>query len=140
MSVDLYISLGQNSIIAPKWNLNAHSVIYVTRGSGRVQIVGNYGRPVFNGELRQDQLLIVPQNFAVVKQAGNQGFEWVSFKTNDNAMASPLAGRTSVFRGMPEEVLTNAYQISREEARRLKYNREEVVILGPRSRSRYGLM
>ncbi|RZC43781.1 hypothetical protein C5167_036726 [Papaver somniferum] len=76
------------------------------------------------------------QNFAVVKQAGNEGFEWVSFKTNDNAMTSPLVGKTSVLSAMPADVLMNAYQISREEANRLKNNRmEETMILTPGSRS-----
>ncbi|KAF8392190.1 hypothetical protein HHK36_022532 [Tetracentron sinense] len=127
--------LYRNALLAPHWNLNAHSIIYVTRGTAHVQIVGNSDRPVYNGELRQGQLLVVPQNFAVVKQAGDEGFEWVAFKTNDNAMISPLAGRTSVIRAMPEEVLVNAFRISREEARRLKYNREEVTILSPGCRS-----
>ncbi|KAA8539016.1 hypothetical protein F0562_025708 [Nyssa sinensis] len=127
--------LYKNALVAPHWNINAHSVIYIIRGNGRVQIVGNSNRPAYDGEVRQGQLLIVPQNFAVVKQAGNQGLEWISFKTNDVAKISPLAGRTSVIRAMPEEVLMNAYQISRDEARRLKYNREEVTILSPRSSS-----
>ncbi|KAF8392186.1 hypothetical protein HHK36_022528 [Tetracentron sinense] len=127
--------LYRNAIMAPHWNLNAHSVIYVTRGNGRIQVVGNYKQAVFDGELHQGQLLIVPQNFAVVKQAGNDGFEWVAFKTNDNAMSSPLAGRFSVIRGMPEEVLVNAYRISRADARNLKYNREEMVVFGPQSGS-----
>ncbi|XP_026440498.1 11S globulin subunit beta-like [Papaver somniferum] len=128
--------LYQNALLAPHWNLNAHSVMYVTRGSCRCQIVGNQGRQVFNGQLNQGQMLVVPQNFAVVKQAGNEGFEWISFKTNDNAMTSPLVGKTSVLRAMPVHVLMTAYQISREEAQRLKNNRmEETMILTPGSRS-----
>ncbi|XP_026379590.1 11S globulin subunit beta-like [Papaver somniferum] len=128
--------LYQNALHAPHWHSNAHSVIYVTRGSCRCQIVGNQGRQVFDGQLNQGQMLVVPQNFAVVKQAGNEGFEWVSFKTNDNAMAIPLVGKTSVLRAMPVDVLMNAYQISREEAQRLKYNRqEETMVLTPGSRS-----
>ncbi|KAK3043117.1 hypothetical protein RJ639_000006, partial [Escallonia herrerae] len=127
--------LYRNAMVAPHWNINAHSVMFVIGGSARVQIVGNARRPAFDGEVREGQFIVIPQNFAVVKQAGNQGFEWISFKTNDLAKTSPLAGRTSVIRAMPEEVLANAYQIPREEARRLKYNREEVTILSPKSTS-----
>ncbi|OVA14900.1 11-S seed storage protein [Macleaya cordata] len=131
--------LYQNALLAPHWNMNAHSVIYVTRGNCRCQIVGNGGRRVYDGELRQGQILIVPQNFAVVKQAGDQGFEWVSFKTNDNAMISPLVGKTSALRAMPADVLMNAYHISRDEANRLKQNRrEEMVVLSPGARSQQG--
>ncbi|XP_043693242.1 11S globulin seed storage protein Ana o 2.0101-like [Telopea speciosissima] len=125
--------LYSNAILAPHWNINAHSVMYVTRGSARVQIVGNRGQRVYDGELREGQVLVVPQGFAVVKQANEEGFEWVSFKTNDNAIASHLAGRTSVLRALPEEVLANAYQIRWEEARRIKHSREEAVLLSPRS-------
>jgi len=112
--------------------MNAHSVMYVTRGSARVQIVGNRGNTAFNGELRQGQLIVVPQDFALLIQARSQGFEWVAIKTNDNALISPIVGKTSILRGVPEEVLRNAYRVSREEARRLKYNRgEEMVVFAP---------
>ncbi|PIA45358.1 hypothetical protein AQUCO_01700714v1 [Aquilegia coerulea] len=125
----------RNAIMAPHWNLNAHSIIYVTRGSAQVQIVGNYQQPIYDGELRQDQIIVVPQNFAVVKRAKDQGFEWIAFKTNDNAMVNPLVGRTSAIRAMPREILQNAFRISSEEARRLKYNRDEVELLAPRPQS-----
>lgn len=125
----------QNGLMAPHWNVNAHSIIYVTRGNGRLQVVGNLGQTVFDGQLRQDQILVVPQNFAVVKKAGSEGFEWISFKTNDNAMISPLAGRLSAIRNMPEEVLMNSYDISGEDARNLKYRRDELTVFGPGFRS-----
>lgn len=79
----------------------------------------------------------MPQGHAVVKQAKDEEFEWVSFKTNDNAMVSPLAGQTSVFRAIPEDVLANAYRFSREDARRLKFNRDhETLLLRPLSQER----
>ncbi|PON62631.1 11-S seed storage protein [Parasponia andersonii] len=122
-------TLYRSAIYTPHWNVNAHSVIYVLRGRARIQVVDHLGQSFFDGEVRQGQILTVPQNHAVVKQAGSEGFEWVSFKTNDNAWISPLAGRTSVIRALPEAVLANAFQISRDQARRLKYNREETFLL-----------
>ncbi|KAG6658786.1 hypothetical protein CIPAW_04G186900 [Carya illinoinensis] len=83
----------------------------------------------------EGQILTIPQNFGVVKRARDEGFKWVAFKTNVNAMISPLAGRTSAFRALPEEVLANAFQISKEEARRLKLNRQESTWVRSRSRS-----
>ncbi|MCD9559958.1 hypothetical protein HAX54_018337 [Datura stramonium] len=124
-------TLYRNAIVAPHWNMNAHTIIYIIRGSGRIQVVGNAGKTVFNDEVRQGQLLVVPQNFAMVKKAGEEGLDFISFKTNDNAMISPLAGRLSAIRAMPEEVLMNSYQISRQEARSLKYNRDELSVFGP---------
>ncbi|KAM3393818.1 prunin 1 Pru du 6 [Capsicum galapagoense] len=131
-------TLYRNAIVAPHWNMNAHSVIYIIRGSGRFQVVGNAGRSVFDDEVRQGQLIVVPQNFAIVKKAGEQGLEYIAFKTNDNAMVSQLAGRLSAIRAMPEEVLMNSYQISRQEAKSLKYNRGELSVFGPsRSKRQY---
>ncbi|KAI8008781.1 hypothetical protein LOK49_LG07G01660 [Camellia lanceoleosa] len=127
--------LYKNGIFAPHWNINTHSIMYVTRGSGRIQIVGNSNRPAFDGQVRQGQLLIIPQNFAVLKQAGDEGLEWISEKTNDRAMISPLSGRTSVIRAIPVDVLANAYQISKVEAMGLKYNREELTVHTQRSHS-----
>ncbi|CAK7328523.1 unnamed protein product [Dovyalis caffra] len=121
-----------NALMAPHWNINAHSILYITRGNGRIQIVGDDGQTVFDGQVREGQVVTAPQNFAVVKKAGNQGLEWVSFKTNDYAQISQLAGRVSAIRGIPEEVLANSFQISKEDARKLKNNREEVSVFSPR--------
>ena len=115
----------------PHWNQNAHSVIFVTRGRARVQVVNCRGQTVFDGELQQRQVLVVPQNFAVLKKASDEGFEWVSFKTNDNAMINTLAGRISAMRAFPVQVIASAYRVSTEEARRLKFNREETNLIPP---------
>lgn len=127
--------LYRNAMYVPHWNQNAHSVIFVTRGRARVQVVDYRGQTVFDGELQQRQVLVVPQNFAVVKKAGDEGFEWVSFKTNDNAMINTLAGRTSAMRAFPVQVIASSYRISTEEARRLKFNRDETTLMPPRMSS-----
>ncbi|KAG9137507.1 hypothetical protein Leryth_016809 [Lithospermum erythrorhizon] len=123
--------LYDNAIMAPYWVVNAHAMIYVTRGRARIQVVGNRGECVFDDEVREGQILVVPQNFVVIKKATNEGFEWVSFKTNDNAMNSQLAGRLSTLKSMPIEVLMNSYQMSREDASSLKYGRQEATLLSP---------
>ncbi|KAK9087672.1 hypothetical protein Syun_030066 [Stephania yunnanensis] len=129
--------LHRNAIYAPHWNLNAHSLIYVTRGSARVQIVGNQQQnAIFDGQVQEGQVLVVPQNYVVVKQAGDRGFEWVSFKTHENAMTHNLVGKTSPFRGLPVDMLASMYQISRQEAENLKYNRgQEVALFVPSHQS-----
>lgn len=125
--------LHPNAMVVPHWNINAHSISYFAKGSARVQVVGYSRTPVFDGEVKEGQLLIIPQNFAHFKQAGNQGCEWYTLKTNEDAKISPVAGRTSVMRAIPEDVLINAFQFTREEARRVKYSSQAVTILPPRS-------
>ena len=123
-------------MFAPHWNMNAHSVMYVVRGRARCQVVDNFGRSVFEGELRQGQVLTVPQNFALVKQAADEGFEWISFKTNDRAMINQLAGRVSYIQALPEDVIAISYQISKEQARRLKFNRRETTLFPTTSQTK----
>lgn len=90
------------------------------------------GETVFDDQVEENQVITVPQNFVVVKKAGDQGFEWIAFKTNANAKVSQIAGRASVFRSLPVDVLANAFDISREEAMKLKQNRQEMTLFSPR--------
>ncbi|MFS7979656.1 putative 11-S seed storage protein, plant [Helianthus anomalus] len=120
-----------NAIQSPHWTINAHNLLYVTEGALRVQIVDNQGNSVFDNELREGQVVVIPQNFAVIKRANEQGSRWVSFKTNDNAMIANLAGRVSAISSMPVDVVANAYQLSREEAQQLKFSQRETVLFAP---------
>ncbi len=121
----------QNAMTSPYYNRNAHGINYFTSGRGRVQIVADNGQTVFDGEVRAGQVLVVPQNFAAVKRASNEGLEWVTFKTNSQGQTTQLAGRLSAMKALPEEVIANAFQISREEARRIKYTRKEGTLFTP---------
>ncbi|GMY06269.1 11S globulin seed storage protein Jug r 4-like isoform X2 [Fagus crenata] len=120
-----------NAVHVAHWTQNAHTVIYGVNGTARVQVVDDSGRSVFDDELQQGQVLTVPQNFAVVKRASNEGFEWVAFKTNDNAKITPLAGQNSAIRAIPADVLANAYQISQEDAQELKDNSQDIALIRP---------
>ncbi|KAL3517703.1 hypothetical protein ACH5RR_020292 [Cinchona calisaya] len=120
--------LRRNAIFTPHWKVNSHGVIYVTNGEARVQIVDHRGENVLDEQLREGQIVVVPMNYAIVKQAGNQGFEWVGFNTNDKAMINTIVGRTSTFRGLPTSVIANALQISEDQAQQLKFNRQETLI------------
>ncbi|EAZ05461.1 hypothetical protein OsI_27675 [Oryza sativa Indica Group] len=124
----------RNAILAPHWNINAHAAVYATSGSARLQVVSSEGRRVFDGELRRGQMVVVPQSFAVAGRAGDEGFAWVSFQTSDGAMNAPVVGKSSALRGMPADVLANAFGVSREEARMVKFGRgQELAIFSPKS-------
>ncbi|CAN6326542.1 unnamed protein product [Urochloa humidicola] len=56
------------------YNSNTQSVLYVTGGSFRqLQVVDNRGVAVFDGELRQGQPLLLPQDYVILAQAGKDG-------------------------------------------------------------------
>ncbi|CAA3011204.1 legumin A-like [Olea europaea subsp. europaea] len=120
--------LHRKAIMSPHWYMNCHTIVYATKGNARMQIVDNRGQAVFDDTIQEGQVVVVPHNFAVVKQAGDQGFEWVEFNTNENAMINTISGRTSSFRGLPVDVIVNAYQVSRKVAEQLKFNRQETLI------------
>ncbi|XP_002524606.2 11S globulin seed storage protein 1 [Ricinus communis] len=130
-----HVVLRNNAVRMPHWNTNAHSVIYAIRGQAQIQVVDENGNSVFDGNVRQGQVLTVPQNFMVVKRAESDRFEYVAFKTNDNAMTFDAAGRTSAIRAMPVEVVANAFQVSVDEARRIKFERQESTFGRSRTRS-----
>ncbi|KAI3742673.1 hypothetical protein L1987_60365 [Smallanthus sonchifolius] len=127
--------LQRNAIQSPHWTINAHNLLYVTEGTLRVQIVNNEGNSVFDNELREGQVVVIPQNFAVIKRAGEQGARWVSFKTNDNAMIANLAGRVSAISSLPVDVVANSYQLSRQDAQKLKFSQRETVLFNSSYRS-----
>ncbi|CAM0908591.1 unnamed protein product [Alopecurus aequalis] len=129
------VNLYQNAVLSPFWNINAHSVVYMIQGHARVQVVNNNGQTVFNDVLRRGQLLIIPQHFVVLKKAEREGCQYISFKTNQNSMVSHIAGKSSILRSLPIDVIANAYRIPRQEARNLKNNRgEEFGVFAPKFR------
>ena len=69
-------------MVAPGFSTNAHQLIYVTRGSGRIQVSNGDGRRVFNEEVHRGSFILVPQFFPLIKVAGEEGLEMVSFLTS----------------------------------------------------------
>ncbi|PHT86753.1 11S globulin seed storage protein 2 [Capsicum annuum] len=129
-------TLYPNAVMSPHWAVNGHCVVYVQTGDAQVQVVDHTGQQVMNDRVNQGEMFVVPQYFASTLRAGQNGFEWVVLRTSSQPMNSQLAGYTSVIRAMPVEVLTNAYQISPNEAQRLKMNRGgESLLLSPQRRS-----
>ncbi|KAL9318618.1 hypothetical protein ACSQ67_015135 [Phaseolus vulgaris] len=123
-----YVVLYKNGIYSPHWNLNANSVIYVIRGQGQVRVVNSEGIAVFDDELKKGQLLVVPQNFMVAEEAGEQGFEYVVFKTNPNAVTSYLK---DTFRSFPAEVIAKIYKLSHSEVSELKFEGNWGPLINP---------
>ncbi|KAJ4799718.1 Glutelin type-B 5 [Rhynchospora pubera] len=120
------VVLRRNAVLAPHWKINAHSLMYVTGGRGKIQIVNHQGRTVFDGQVSQRQLLLIPQNYAAMEMAHHQQqFEFVSFKTNSNVMVSRIIGKASTIQALPLDVIRASYRITIEQARRLKNNMRE---------------
>lgn len=100
-----------------------------------MQVTSESGEKVLDTEVREGQVVVVPQGYAVLKQAGNNGLEWVAFKTNGMAKISQLVGRGSAFSSFPVDVVASAFGVSREEASRIKNGRREMTLFSPSRRS-----
>ena len=123
-------------MLLPFYTGNANSIIYVIRGRARIQVVKEQGETVANEEIQEGQVIVVPQNFAALIKARDSGFEYVAFKTHENARINTLAGNLSLIRALPVQVIASAYQTSDNQARQLKHNRQESTIGAPGSASR----
>ncbi|XP_076938373.1 11S globulin seed storage protein 2-like [Bidens hawaiensis] len=128
--------LQPNALLSPLWSTNSHTMLYVLSGDAQIETVSNHGEAVFDQKVSTGDIVVVPQFFVSTARAGENGFEWVAFKTNKSPMKSPLAGYTSVFRAMPLDVITNAYQMSPKQAQNLKTNREtESILFSPQTKN-----
>ncbi|KAL1188870.1 12S seed storage protein CRD [Cardamine amara subsp. amara] len=120
--------LYSGGMVLPQWTANANTVLYATGGEAKIQVVADNGQSVFNEQVGQGQVLVIPQGFMVVKTAGETGFEWTSFKTNDHAYVNTLSGETSYLRAVPLDVIKAAYGVSEEEAKRVKFSQQETML------------
>ncbi|KAM2690973.1 hypothetical protein EV1_044072 [Malus domestica] len=87
-------------------------VIYVVRGSGRIQIVGVNGQRLLDAEVTAGQLLVVPKFYMVAKLAGQNGLECFAVMTSSQPVLEDLAGKTSALGALSPEVLQIALNIS----------------------------
>ncbi|MED6219041.1 hypothetical protein PIB30_032294 [Stylosanthes scabra] len=88
-----------NAIKTPSHLINpVAQLIYIARGSGKVEIVGLNGQSVLNTQVEAGQLLLVPQFFVASQIAGDQGLETFSIvSTTEKPLFEELAGKASVW-------------------------------------------
>ncbi|XP_010262862.1 PREDICTED: glutelin type-A 1-like [Nelumbo nucifera] len=107
------VRLDKSAMCSPGFSCDsAFQVTYVTRGSGRVQIVGVDGRRALESTVKAGCLFIVPRFFVVSKIDDGEGMEWFSIITTPNPIFSHLAGRTSVWKALSPEVLQASFNVA----------------------------
>ncbi|KAK9146308.1 hypothetical protein Sjap_006211 [Stephania japonica] len=89
-----------NTMLGPYGHANSYSTSYVTRGSCRFQIVCDSPRPAYDGQLSQGHMVPIPSGCVAIFQAGKDGIEWISFKTNSGSMMQRFSGRSSVMQAL----------------------------------------
>jgi hypothetical protein len=113
----------QKARVSPVYSIDTHTIGYVTHGSARLQTVDDLGVAVFFGKFREGQVLVTPKEYALLSEAGEEGFDYIAFKTNADPMVNHIAGPGSVLRGLPVGVIAAAYNVSMEDAVKIKNSR-----------------
>ncbi|CAL1383264.1 unnamed protein product [Linum trigynum] len=125
-------SIMPRAMYTPHWSMTDHRAVYVLRGDLQVQISDDKGNQIMNNRVQEGEMFVIPQFFATMGMAGNQGCEYVTFKTSGRTMKHQMAGYSSVMRAMPIDVLSNSFQMSPREAEQLKCNRDpESMLFSP---------
>ncbi|KAJ7530176.1 hypothetical protein O6H91_15G083200 [Diphasiastrum complanatum] len=128
------VTLEPNAMCAPGWSVNAHKVIYIVRGNGRIQIVRNNGEKALNTQVKEGSLIVVPRFFPAVKIAGSDGLDYLSVSTSDMPLTQFIAGRNSVYNGIPPEVVARSFNIDDDLEMKIRERRtKEAIILPARS-------
>ncbi|MED6131016.1 hypothetical protein PIB30_005969 [Stylosanthes scabra] len=92
------VKLEANAIKTPSHLINpVAQLIYIARGSGKVEIVGLNGQNVLDTQVEAGQLLLVPQFFVAALIAGDQGLETFSIVSTEKPLFEELAGKASVW-------------------------------------------
>ncbi|GBG86058.1 hypothetical protein CBR_g40959 [Chara braunii] len=129
-------SLRPGAVIGPVWSVNAHHIVYVISGKGRVQIAGPDGRNELDAEVRAGQVVAIPRFFAALKVASEgERLEMISVGSSSMPWSSFLSGSTSMLKNMPLEVVTHAFNIDRELEEKFREKRRDVTAILPQSES-----
>ncbi|KAG8368775.1 hypothetical protein BUALT_Bualt15G0081800 [Buddleja alternifolia] len=100
------VRLEPNSSLAPSYSTDAsYRIIYVIKGSGKIQIVGLNGTQILDAKVEKDQLFVVPKFFAIAQLAGDEGLEFFSVITSSRPVFGELYGNLSPWKALSSSVL-----------------------------------
>ncbi|KAL0365058.1 UNVERIFIED_CONTAM: 13S globulin seed storage protein 2 [Sesamum angustifolium] len=117
------VRLEPNSVLDPYYSTDgSHQIIYVTKGSGRIQIVGLNGTRVLDASVQEDEAFVVPKFFAIAQLAGEHGMEYFSVSTSPRAILGHLGGNESAWKALSSPVLQAALNVPPELVKLFKSN------------------
>ncbi|GBG91920.1 hypothetical protein CBR_g54015 [Chara braunii] len=124
--------LEKGAVRVPAWSVNAHMIVHVTSGSGRIQIVHPDGSNALDTHLHAGSVVVIPRFYPSVKVASkDEGLEFVGVMTSSRPFWSHLAGRTSLLSNMPERVVEEAFNIPSDLVKKLRHRRAQYFVILP---------
>ncbi|RDY02616.1 Glutelin type-A 2 [Mucuna pruriens] len=106
------VKLEADAIKAPSYSVNPTvQLIYIARGSGKIEIVDFTGKRVLDTKVEAGHLLLVPQFFMVAQIAGEEGIESYSIVTITKPLFEEIAGRLSFWDSLAPSVQLAALNV-----------------------------
>ncbi|KAM0028549.1 putative 11-S seed storage protein, plant [Helianthus debilis subsp. tardiflorus] len=129
-----FLKLEGNATLAPSYVADGSvEISYVSKGRGRIKVVGSEGKPALESKLEEGDLFIVPQFFASSAIADDCGIELFAVFTSSKPVFAQLAGNTSVWNALSPVVLQVALNVTPETEQLFKSKNSESIIIVPPS-------
>ncbi|MFS7920019.1 putative 11-S seed storage protein, plant [Helianthus anomalus] len=129
-----FVKLEGNAMLAPSYVADGSvEISFVSKGSGRIKVVGSEGKPALESKLEEGDLFIVPQFFAASGIADDCGIELFTVFTSSKPVFAQLAGNTSVWNALSPVVLQVALNVTPETEQLFKSKNSESIIIVPPS-------
>ncbi|MCO5604255.1 hypothetical protein L7F22_058418 [Adiantum nelumboides] len=125
------VNLEPEAMIAPLWSPNAHQIVRVQRGNGKIEVASNNGDRLLHTDLKENDLIVIPKFFPSTIIAGENGLDLIKILTCDSPVASYFAGGNSVYKGIPPQVLAEAFSIDLEEELDIRRRRTKHEVILP---------
>lgn len=107
---------------------------YVTKGSGRVVIVGLFGKVVLDAKVEKGDLFFVPKFFPFVVEADEGGMEFFSIKTSSKQIYGELSsGKKSIWEAASPSVLEASLNMTPDLAQSFKSKIAKGAVIAPPS-------
>ncbi|CAM6089674.1 unnamed protein product [Calypogeia fissa] len=128
------VKLDKDAMLAPSYSSNMDGVMYVTKGSARVQVVGS-DKQLLDSEVGEGSAVMIPQFHPTIVKAGRDGMEFILIGNSEKPRLSFLAGKNAVYRNIPVEVLAAGNNVPVEVEQKIRERRQnDLVIFPPRGR------
>ncbi|GJR84830.1 putative 11-S seed storage protein, plant, partial [Tanacetum coccineum] len=124
-----FVKLEGNAMLAPTYTADGSVVLsYVTKGSGKIRVVGSTGKTDLDTKVEEGDLIIVPPFFAAAEIADVCGMEIFSVITSSMPVTGKLAGNLSFWNASSPLVLQSALNINPELTARCKPGQQITAI------------
>ncbi|KAL1539571.1 cocosin 1-like [Salvia divinorum] len=113
------VRLEAGTVLDPYYS-TANQIMYVTKGGGRIQIVGLNGTRVLDEVVEEGHLILVPKFFLAALMATDKGLECLCVSTSPRHLSMKIGGNTSAYKALSSSVLEVALNVSPEFVKNFK--------------------